>query len=99
MTNLKVTYQDMTDAANKLTGGKRDIETKLHELKTLVDHLVNDGYVTDKSSKAFNDAYTEFNDGVTKTIEGLDGMSDYLSKAAQALQDTDTQLAGSIQQH
>jgi WXG100 family type VII secretion target len=99
MTNLKVTYQDMTDAANKLTNGKRDIETKLHELKTLVDHLVNDGYVTDKSSKAFNDAYTEFNDGVTKTIDGLDGMSDYLNKAAQALQDTDDQLAGAINQH
>jgi WXG100 family type VII secretion target len=97
MPNLNVTYQDMTDAANKLSSGKQDIETKLRELKSLVDSLVNGGYVTDKSSKAFDTSYSEFNDGVTKTIEGLDGMSDYLNKAAQALQDTDTQLAGAIQ--
>jgi WXG100 family type VII secretion target len=97
MPNLNVTYQDMNDAASKLSSGKQDIETKLRELKTLVDSLVNGGYVTDKSSKAFDTSYTEFNDGVTKTIEGLDGMSDYLNKAAQALQDTDTQLAGAIQ--
>jgi WXG100 family type VII secretion target len=96
MPNLNVTYQDMIDAATKLSNGKKDIETKLRELKSMVDGLVNGGYVTDKSSKAFDDSYSEFNDGVTKTIEGLDGMSDYLNKAAQALQDTDTQLAGAI---
>jgi WXG100 family type VII secretion target len=96
MTNLNVTYQDMRDAATKLTGGKHDIETKLRELKSLVDSLVNGGYVTDKSSKAFDSSYTEFNDGVTKTIEGLEGMSDYLNKAADALEDTDSQLANAI---
>ena len=96
MPNLNVTYQDMHDAANKLTSGKHDIETKLRELKSLVDSLVNGGYVTDKSSKAFDSSYTEFNDGVTKTIEGLDGMSDYLNKAADALEDADTQLANAI---
>jgi WXG100 family type VII secretion target len=96
MTNLNVTYQDMRDAATKLSNGKHDIETKLRELKSLVDSLVNGGYVTDKSSKAFDSSYTEFNDGVTKTIEGLDGMSDYLNKAADALEDTDSQLANAI---
>jgi WXG100 family type VII secretion target len=96
MTNLNVTYQDMRDAASKLSNGKQDIETKLRELKSLVDSLVNGGYVTDKSSKAFDSSYTEFNDGVTKTIEGLDGMSDYLNKAADALEDTDSQLASAI---
>ncbi|WP_239311326.1 MULTISPECIES: WXG100 family type VII secretion target [unclassified Frankia] len=97
MPNLNVTYQDMHDAAGKLTTGKQEIEHKLHELKSLVDNLVNGGYVTDKSSKAFDHCYTEFNDGVTKTIDGLDGISDYLNKAAQALQDTDNQLASAIQ--
>jgi WXG100 family type VII secretion target len=96
MANLNVTYQDMLDAATRLSNGKDDIDAKLRELKSLVDSLVTGGYVTDRSSRAFNDSYTEFNDGVTKTIEGLDGLSDYLNKAAQALQDTDSQLANAV---
>lgn len=96
MANLNVTYQDMEDAAGRLTNGQHDIETKLGELKSLVDSLVNGGYVTDKSSKAFDAAYAEFNDGATKTIAGLEGMSGFLKSAAQALGDTDSQLASAL---
>lgn len=97
MPNLNVTYQDMRDAATRLSSGQQDIEAKLRELKSQVDQLVSDGYVTDKSSKAFDSSYQEFNDGATKTIEGLEGMSKYLTTAADALQDTDTQLASALQ--
>jgi WXG100 family type VII secretion target len=97
MPNLNVTYQDMVDAATKLAGGRQDIDSKLRELKAQVDNLVNGGFVTERASKAFEASYSEFNDGITKTIEGLDGMSDYLNKAAQALQDTDSQLATAVQ--
>jgi WXG100 family type VII secretion target len=96
MANLNVTFQDMEDAAGRLTNGQHDIEGKLTELKSLVDSLVSGGYVTDKSSKAFDSSYAEFNDGATKTIAGLEGMSGFLKSAAQALGDTDTQLASSL---
>ena len=96
MANLNVTYQDMEDAAGRLTNGQNEIESKLSELKSLVDSLVSGGYVTDKSSKAFDASYAEFNDGATKTIAGLEGMSGFLKAAAQALGDTDTQLANSL---
>lgn len=96
MANLNVTYQDMEDAATRLSNGQHDIETKLGELKQLVDGLVNGGYVTDKSSKAFDSSYAEFNDGATKTIAGLEGMSGFLKSAAQALGDTDQQLASTL---
>lgn len=96
MANLNVTYQDMEDAAGRLTNGQNDIESKLTELKALVDSLVSGGYVTDKSSKAFDSSYAEFNDGATKTIAGLEGMSGFLKAAATALADTDSQLASSL---
>lgn len=96
MANLSVTYEDMTSAASRLRNGQTEIEGKLGELKTLVDGLVNGGYVTDRSSKAFDQSYTEFNDGVRKTVEGLDGMAGYLESASQALQETDEALANAL---
>ncbi len=96
MPNLNVTYEDMRSAAGQLKAGRSEIEGQLQKLKSLVDGLVAGGYVTDKSSKAFQTSYEEFNTGVTKTIEGLDGMGEYLTQAAQALQDTDEQLAAAL---
>jgi WXG100 family type VII secretion target len=96
MANLNVTYAEMHDAASKLRAGQSEIEAQLSQLKSMVDGLVSGGYVTDKSSKAFQTSYEEFNTGVSKTIEGLDGMSQYLTQAAQALADTDEQLAAAL---
>lgn len=96
MPNLNVTYGDMQDAAGRLNNGEADIESKLRELKSLVDSLISGGYVTDQSSVAFGQSYQEFNDGATKTIQGLEGMSTYLTKAAEALQNTDSELARAL---
>ncbi|WP_242089716.1 WXG100 family type VII secretion target [Curtobacterium sp. DN_7.5] len=96
MPNLNVTYGEMQDAATRLVNGEQDITSKLRELKSLVDSLITGGYVTDQSSVAFGSSYQEFNDGATKTIEGLEGMSMYLNKAAEALQQTDQELANAI---
>jgi WXG100 family type VII secretion target len=96
MPNINVTYGDMHDAANRLTSGQQEIDTQLQQLKSLVDSLISGGYVTDQSSVAFGNSYQEFNDGVTKTVAGLEGMSTYLKKAADALQQTDSDLANAL---
>jgi WXG100 family type VII secretion target len=94
--NLNVTYQEMSDAAKRLRDGQQQIESQLESLKKLVDSLVNGGYVTDSSSKAFETSYTEFNEGARKTIQGLDGMGQYLDKAAQTFQQADQDLASAL---
>ncbi|UEJ82161.1 WXG100 family type VII secretion target [Brachybacterium halotolerans subsp. kimchii] len=96
MPNLNVTYSDMRDASSRLRSGQSELESKLQELKSMIDNLVSSGYVTDKSSVAFQSAYTEFNDGASKTIQGLEGISAYLDKAAEALESTDSELASAI---
>ncbi len=93
MPNMNVTYADMETASSQLKNGQSDIESKLAQLKGMIDNLVNEGYVTDSSSKAFDSSYTEFNDGIRKTVEGLDGMSQYLTQASNALRSTDEELA------
>jgi WXG100 family type VII secretion target len=96
MANMNVTYEEMHSASAKLKAGRTEIEGQLSKLKSMVDSLVSGGYVTDKSSKAFQTSYEEFNTGVNKTIEGLDGMGEYLTQAAKALSDTDDQLATAL---
>ena len=88
MPDVRVTYAEMESAAKQLITGHQEITTKLSALKTMVDGLVQNGYVTDSSSK--------FNKGVTQTIEGLEGMSKYLTAAAKAFGDTDSQLANAL---
>jgi WXG100 family type VII secretion target len=95
--NLDVTFDDMETAAKQLRDGQEEIEGKLGDLKAKVDDLVNSGYVTDRSSKAFDESYTEFNTGVTNVVEGLDGMATYLDEAANALRETDEELAKALQ--
>ena len=96
MANMNVTYGEMTDAANRLISGKDDITAKLHELQALVNNLVNGGFVTDTASGAFHTSYEQFTKGTTEAVNGLDGMSQFLTKAADTLQNVDQQLAKGI---
>jgi WXG100 family type VII secretion target len=96
MANVNVTYQQMDDAGNKLSSAQTEIDDQLTALKSLVDQLVNDGYVTDSSSKAFSQSYEEFTTGARQVIEGLSGMAGYLHTAAQTFQEADTQLANAL---
>jgi len=86
----------MTDAAARLTAGEQDLTAKLTELNTLINNLVANGYVTDQSSRAFDDTFNQFITGTKQAVEGLDGLSKYLTAAANALQATDQQLAQTI---
>ncbi|MGY2065433.1 WXG100 family type VII secretion target [Blastococcus sp. SYSU DS0619] len=96
MANVNVTYQQMEDAAGRLTNGRAEIDGMLGQLKGLVDQLVAEGYVTDTSSRTFQASYDEFTTGARNMIAGLDGMAQYLNQAAATFRDADTQLAGAL---
>jgi WXG100 family type VII secretion target len=93
MANVNVTYEEMRAAGKQLQAGKADIESRLSQMKSQVDQLVAGGYVTDVSSKQFQASYEEFNNGARQTIQGLEGMSQYLNTAADTFQQTDQQLS------
>ncbi|WP_331766954.1 WXG100 family type VII secretion target [Embleya sp. NBC_00896] len=96
MANVNVTYEQMRSAGTRLVGGQQEILEKLTGLQSLIQSLVAEGYVTDRSSKQFETSYTEFNHGVTQTLEGLKGMSDYLNKAAQTFEQADQSLGAGL---
>ncbi|WP_291377683.1 WXG100 family type VII secretion target [Demequina sp.] len=96
MANLNVTFDDLRVSADQLTSGQGDIENRLMELKSYIDNLVSEGYVTSASSGAFQEQYTQFTESAKLTISALEGLSRFLRSAADTLQQTDDSLASSI---
>jgi len=96
MANMNVTYDEMTQAAGRLTTGKDEITQKLNDLKNYIGQLVSSGFVTDSASVRFNETYTQFTTASTQTIGALEGLAQYLRQAADALQKTDQQLAAGL---
>lgn len=96
MANLNVTYAEMESAAGRLRAGQAELEQKLNELRQQVAQLVANGFTTSAASGAFDESYQKFTTGATQTVQGIDGMAQFLNKAAQAMQQTDEQLAAAI---
>ena len=94
--NVNVTYAEMQSAATRLNAGENQINGDLTNLQNMINQLVQGGYVTDTSSKQFEQSYTEFTQGARKMMDGLNGMASYLNAAAKAFQETDTQLAAAL---
>jgi WXG100 family type VII secretion target len=98
MANLNVTYEEMTDAAHQLDMGKQELNDVLTRLSGVINNLVAGGFQTELASGAFNQTYEDFTSGTMKAIGGLDGLSMFLKKAAEAMASTDAELAKAIQQ-
>ena len=96
MANVNVSYEQMRAAGDRLTNGEQEINGQLDGLAREIRTLVDSGYVTDRSSKQFEMSYNEFTTGVKQVLEGLQGMSAYLKKAAATFEDADAQLAGAL---
>ncbi|HEY0532003.1 MAG TPA: WXG100 family type VII secretion target [Actinoplanes sp.] len=98
MANLNVTYAEMSDSATRMRNNKNDIDSRLTECKSIVDQLTASGFVTDQASGKFDEVHTEFVNSANTLMETLEQLSTWLDKAVDALQDMDTQLAGSLNQ-
>ena len=96
MANLNVSYQEMRDAASRLTAGQDEITTKLNELKAFIESLISSGFVTDQASVAFGESYRQFTQGATDTVAALTSLGQYLTVAASTLEDADAQLAAGL---
>ncbi len=96
MANLNVSYQEIRDAATRLSTGQDELTTKLDELRGFISSLVSSGFVTDQASVAFGESYQQFTTSATSTVSALTSLSQYLRATAQTLEDTDARLAAGL---
>jgi len=96
MANMNVTYSEMQSEASALRSGQQEIVGQLNALRSRINNLVTNGFVTDSASGAFQQMYENFNSGATQTISALDQIAATLEGIANALQETDQTLARQI---
>ncbi|MBT1174510.1 WXG100 family type VII secretion target [Bifidobacterium sp. LC6] len=96
MANVNVTYDDLQRVKGDLEKGRQNLVSTLDQLKKTVDDLVTSGFVTDKASGAFQSSYEQFTKGATETVNGLNGMQQFLQKTQDALTQLDSSLASAL---
>ncbi len=96
MSNITVSFQELTGNADRLVAGRDEINATLSKLQAQISSLVAAGFTTDRSSGAFSDAYNRFTSGAQNTIGGLDALAGFLRTTAQTLGEVDAQLAARL---
>ena len=96
MANMNVSYQELNDSAGRLTAGREEINSTLARLQAQISSLVSAGFITDRTSPAYTQAYNRFTAGAQATVGGLEDLAMFLRAAAQTLQEVDIQLAARL---
>lgn len=90
MPGAQIRYEEMEELSQVLKNAHEDMSGKLTQVKGKVDSLVSGGgFTTDVSSKKFQEAYHEFNSGVSNTLQGMEEMASYLNKKIQQYREID----------
>lgn len=89
-----LSFAQVENSANRLTREKEDIETRLTQLKGMIDELVTSSFVTEMASGRFQQDYDRWNTGAKQVIQGLQGMSTFLKTAVTKHRELDQSLSG-----
>lgn len=93
---MKVSYADLARQATSLRNERTEIVSRLDKLQREIANLVTQGFVTDKTSGAFDNYYRDFARGARTTIKSLDAIADFLTNTAKTLAEVDSQLAAKL---
>jgi WXG100 family type VII secretion target len=95
MAEIKVTSESLSGVANQLSSGAASIESQLSNLKSLVQGLIA-GDWGGAASQSFNELYEQWDAAGLQLKESLTGISDQLSKAALAYEESENNISNSF---
>ncbi|TFD61614.1 WXG100 family type VII secretion target [Cryobacterium suzukii] len=95
MAEITVTSESLSGVANQLASGAQSIESQLSNLKSLVGGLVS-GEWGGAASQSFNELYEQWDAAGLQLKESLNGISDQLSKAALAYEESESNIANTF---
>jgi WXG100 family type VII secretion target len=88
---IKVRSEDLESVSRRLSSGSQAIEQQLSDLRRAVDQLANQGWEGAASSQ-FHELYGKWSSGAGEVQQALNGISELLSRAAQAYAQTEQQI-------
>lgn len=96
MSNIRVSYGEIEQAAAHLGQGREEITTKLLSMQHEIQHLVTSGFVTDQASVKFQAAYDEYTMSANTLVARLSDMQSFLAQTSSVMRDIDMQIASRI---
>ncbi len=93
--DVDLTYAEMEKEAGKLLKDMDRLHKELDTIDDRIKNLVQSGFTTQKASGAFEKSFEDFTKGAKQTMEGLEGLSEFLKKAKEAFENLDIELAKS----
>ena len=97
MAEIKVTSESLSSVANQLASGATSIESQLGNLKSLVQGLIA-GDWGGSASLTFSELYEQWDAAGLQLKESLNGISDQLTKAALAYEESEQNIGNSFRQ-
>lgn len=96
MSNIKVSYAEIEQAATQLGNGRDELTAKLQSLQQQIQNLVASGFVTDQASVKFSGAYNDYTTSANTVVAKLTEIQNFLTQTANAMREMDSQIAARI---
>ncbi|MFF2518256.1 WXG100 family type VII secretion target [Streptomyces sp. NPDC058086] len=86
---IKIDQEDIEEAANWLRNQRETLQQGLQEADTKMASVIAAAYSTPGSETRFGPYWNEYNTGTRDAIQGLEGVSQFLSSVVRAFVDPD----------
>lgn len=94
MAEILIQPEECRTEAGNMASAAEEARASFDDMRGRLDALSES--FRGRAQTAFDAKYGEWEQGATQVIEALEGLSQWLEGAANALEDTDSQIAGQL---
>ncbi len=94
MTEIKLRASEARDMAQRVRQEASDATDQMNSLRSYLAGLTDS--FTGQSQMAFDEAFTEWKTGADQMLNGLTGLGNFLTSAADTIEETDQTIASQL---
>ncbi|MBM0277246.1 WXG100 family type VII secretion target [Micromonospora tarensis] len=96
MATYHIVSEDIQESASWLQQNMQTLLDGMTQAKSKIDTLIQGGYNTPAAQQQFQPYFDEYKSSVDQTLEGMEGISQYLTQVGDAFAETDSQTGSSL---
>jgi uncharacterized protein YukE len=96
MATYHVQTEDIQESASWLNQNMETLLDGMRQAKTKIDDLIQGGYNTPAAQSKFGPYFDEYKSSVDQTLQGMEGISEYLKQVGVAFEQTDSETGNSL---
>ncbi|PMR57343.1 MULTISPECIES: WXG100 family type VII secretion target, partial [Micromonospora] len=91
-----IVSEDMQESSTWLKQNMQTLLDGMNQAKSKIDTLIQGGYNTPAAQQKFGPYFDEYKGSVDQTLNGMEGISQYLTQVSDAFSETDNQTGASL---